>query len=140
MAQTASVEYFANDQPLGKGAGANFRLPWSKVAGGSYSIVAVGTQKGSGGATDESLPVLVYILPASNTPIFPGFTSVVLEGGKLHLSMLAMEGEQCMGEVAEDLETGSWRTLEQMVGDGQVQTMQIDAGAAAKFFRIRMAR
>jgi hypothetical protein len=139
LSETGGVEYFANGVSLGNGAGANFQFQWSKVPAGLYSIFGLATERGVSGVTDETDAVLVYVAPSATPTAQPFFSSVVLEDGRVGLSMPTANGVSCSIEVTEDLARGVWSTLSDIVGDGSVKKIQVEIDSHARFFRIRSA-
>ena len=68
LAQTGAVEYFVRGVSIGAGSGADFRLAWSKVQAGSYTLIGVAARKGSPDLRIESVPVYLLVTPPSSIP------------------------------------------------------------------------
>jgi len=135
---TSAVEYFANGASIGTGTGADFKLSWNQVGNGTYAVVAEATRKGSPELKRRSEPVYVYVAPAASKPRTGAFGLAVVSQGRLRLSLAAVAGERCSVEVCHQLEEGQWRVVQQMVGDGQLHTLDLDADGPTQFIRVRI--
>ncbi len=138
LSQTESVDYFANDQFIGRSSGPGFRWAWSGVTQGIYSIVAEGTHRTSPASKSRSLPVTVFVTPPFPVQPQPGFSSTLLENGQLKVTVPTVVGGNCSIEITDSLANPAWRTLQKVVGDGKEHTLHFGTGSSQQFFRIRM--
>jgi hypothetical protein len=134
VTQLARVDYYANGVLIGSGGPGMPPFAWNKVPAGSYSIVAVGTTAGASPMSASSDPVFVYI---QHAPATPKFSAVFVQYGRLALTVQTTKGESCVIETCADL-SGSWQTLQEMVGDGDSWTVRVPINEGCRFFRVRI--
>lgn len=137
LPNTAAVEYFVNGSSIGSGTGAGFKLLWSKVAAGTYSVVAEGTRAGQPNVRSRSAPVYVLVLPGSPAGRAGGVALAVVRSGKVSLSIETTAGQISAVEVTDKLDGQSWQEIQRLTGDGTIQVVELDATGPAKFIRVR---